>query len=182
MRQSFRQTVLITSAMLGLSAMTALAAPPPGAGSPVNTNAATMPSTNAPAGAASNDQAAPSGQNSMQATVEQHIQDLQTKLQITPQQKAQWDRFTAVMRENAQDMDKLYQARAQAIDSMNAEANMKSYAEMAEHHAQDVRRLVPAFDTLYASMSSSQKQTADQVFREDAMRANHQGETQGKNG
>jgi protein CpxP len=181
MRQSFRQTVLITSAMLGLSAMTALAAPPPGAGSPVNTNAATMPSTNAPAGAASADQAAPSGQN-MQATVEQHIQDLQTKLQITPQQKAQWDRFTAVMRENAQDMDKLYQARAQAIDSMSAEANMKSYAEMAEHHAQDVRRLVPAFDTLYASMSSSQKQAADQVFREDAMRANHQGETQGKSG
>jgi protein CpxP len=182
MRPTFRQTVLTASAILGLGSMAALAAPPPGAANPTNTNPAAMPSQTAPVGAASNQQGAAAGQN-MEATVEQRIQDLQGKLQITPQQKAQWDRFTAVMRENAQDMDKLYETRAQAVESMNAEANMKSYAEMAEHHAQDVRRLVPAFDSLYASMSASQKHAADQVVREDAMRANQNGQaTQGKSG
>ena len=62
-------------------------------------------------------------------------------------------------------MDKVLQACAQSMMSMTAEENMKSYADIASRHAQNVQRLVPAFDALYATMSDGQKKTADQVFR-----------------
>jgi hypothetical protein len=41
---------------------------------------------------------------------------------------------------------------------------------VAMNHAQDMQKLVPAFQTLYDTMSDSQKKTADQVFRDDAHR------------
>jgi hypothetical protein len=183
MRQSFRQTAMIATAIVALGAISAVAAPP-GASDPTAT-----PSTMAPAGgtaapmapagsqaqAQPNEQAANSGQ--MEARIDQRISDLQGKLQISAAQKPQWDHFTQIMRENAREMDKIFQARIQGMDNMNAEQNMKSYASIAQHHAQDVERLVPAFDALYAKMSESQKKTADQVFRDDA----NQGAS-GKNG
>jgi protein CpxP len=170
MRQSLRQTVLATTAILGLSA--AAIAAPPGAGDP----------TKSPSDAQAQAPSSTQGQapNNMTADVEQKISDLQSKLQISSSQKTQWDRFAAVMRENARDMDKVFQARSQSLESMSAEANMKSYAQLAERHAQDVQKLVPAFDALYASMSPSQKQTADQVFRQDAGQG--QAGAAGKNG
>src|SRR5580658_3389402 len=171
MRQSFRRTMLVTSAILGLGTVVAIAAPP-GAGDPTKTTGSTMPSASAPA----TPQAEPA---SMAENVEQRITDLQSKLQISAAQKPQWDRFTQVMRDNARDMDKIFQTRVQAMDTMNAEANMKSYAEIASHHAQDVQRLVPAFDALYASMSPGQKKAADEVFRNDANQGNPNA---GKNG
>jgi TolA-binding protein len=176
MRQSFRQTVLVTTAILGFSAVAAIAAPP-GAGDPTKTTGSAMPSASAPGTAQSG--AANSEPTNIEQNVEQRITDLQSKLQISAAQKPQWDRFTQVMRDNARDMDKVFQTRVQSMDSMNAEANMKSYAEIASHHAQDVQRLVPAFDALYASMSPSQKRAADEVFRNDANQGNA---NTGKNG
>jgi periplasmic protein CpxP/Spy len=49
--------------------------------------------------------------------------------------------------------------------SLNAVENMQSYANIAQRHAQDVQRLVPAFQNLYNSLSDEQRRTADQVFR-----------------
>jgi len=45
---------------------------------------------------------------------------------------------------------------------------MKSYAQVVMAHALDVQKLIPTFQALYATMSDSQKRTADQVFRNDA--------------
>jgi hypothetical protein len=67
-------------------------------------------------------------------------------------------------------MDETYQSRLQALGSMNATENMKSYARISMQHAQNVENLVPVFDALYASMSDAQKHIADQVFRDDANR------------
>jgi hypothetical protein len=188
MRMSFRQSVFITPAVLGaivgLTAMSAIAAPPdatdattpaPSASSPMRTS----PGTSGPAasgtsaGAQDNAQAndsAPATRQSMEAQVEQRIEDLHSKLQITATQEPAWKKFAQTMRDNARKMDQTFEQRIGQMDSMNALDNMKSYARISREHADDVQALLPPFQALYGKMSQSQKQAADQVFREDANR------------
>jgi hypothetical protein len=101
----------------------------------------------------------------MQSLVDRRIADLHARLHITPQQSQQWDQFAQVMRDNARGLDDMYKARASKISGMSAVDNMQSYADIEQHRAQDVEKLVPAFQTLYASLSDQQKKTADQLFR-----------------
>ena len=51
----------------------------------------------------------------------------------------------------------------QALASMNATENMKSYARISMQHAQNVENLVPVFTTrcMVSGMSESQKHIAD---------------------
>lgn len=107
----------------------------------------------------------------MQNLVERRITDLHSRLQITPQQSQQWDQFIQVMRDNAREMDQIYQQRAEKLGSMSAVDNMQSYAQIEQQRAQEVQKLVPAFQTLYASLSDQQKRTADQMFRTYAANA-----------
>jgi hypothetical protein len=62
-------------------------------------------------------------------------------------------------------MDQVYQQRAEKLGSMSAVDNMQSYAQIEQQRAQDVQKLVPAFQALYTSLSDQQKKTADQIFR-----------------
>ena len=62
-------------------------------------------------------------------------------------------------------MDELYQQRAEKMNSMSAVDNMQSYAQIEQQRAQDVQKLVPAFQTLYDSLSDQQKKLADDMFR-----------------
>ncbi len=101
----------------------------------------------------------------MQSLVERRITDLHGKLHITSQQSQPWDQFAQVMRDNAQEMDQIYQQRAEKLGSMSAVDNMQSYAQIEQQRAQDVQKLVPAFQTLYSALSDQQKKTADLVFR-----------------
>ena len=107
---------------------------------------------------------AASGQ-SMQAMVESRITELHNRLHITKEQEPQWQQFTQVMRDNAKGIDAAYQQRAAKLQTMSAVDNMQSYAEIEQTRAQDVQKLVPAFQTLYASLSDQQKKSADQLFR-----------------
>ncbi len=72
------------------------------------------------------------------------------------------------MRENARDMDQAVVERAREYPSMTAVQNMQSYEQIAEAHAQQLKKLVPAFQNLYNAMSDQQKQAADAVFRASA--------------
>jgi len=164
MGKSFRQTVIATTAIIGLSSFAAVAAPP--ASDPTATRPSTMH-----AQPASQTQAN-SGRNKMDKA-EQRISDLHARLLITPAQQPQWDQFALVMRDNARGMDEAFQQRVQTIPGMTASENMQSYARVATDHARDVQKLVPAFQALYDTMSVKQKQTADQVFRDDAHRGDH---------
>jgi periplasmic protein CpxP/Spy len=107
----------------------------------------------------------------MENLVERRIADLHGRLHITAQQSQQWDQFAQVMRDNAKEMDRIYQQRAEKLGSMSAVDNMQSYAQIEQQRAQEVQKLVPAFQTLYASLSDQQKQTADQMFRNYAANA-----------
>jgi periplasmic protein CpxP/Spy len=107
----------------------------------------------------------------MQSLVERRITDLHSKLHITSAQSQQWDQFAQVMRDNAKDTDMGYQQRAEKLGTMTAVDNMQSSAQIEQQRAQDMQKLVPAFQTLYASLSDQQKKTADDLFRNYAARA-----------
>ena len=100
--------------------------------------------------------------------VENRIKELHAQLRITPAEEPQWNQFAEVMRENARAMDQAFRERAQGFESMNAVQNMQSYEKLAQAHAQDLEKLVPAFQKLYDAMPDQQKQLADQVFRTNA--------------
>ena len=105
-----------------------------------------------------------------QARVEKRISDLYKQLQITDAQKPQWEQFAQVMRDNAVSMETLYQDRASRLESMSAVENMQSYEKIAEQHAADMQKLLPAFEALYNSLSDRQKTAADRTFRASAER------------
>ena len=50
---------------------------------------------------------------------------------------------------------------------------MQSYAQVAMDHAQDVQKLVPAFQALYEHDVRQPEAMADQVFRDDAGHRDH---------
>jgi LTXXQ motif family protein len=101
-----------------------------------------------------------------QAAVDQRIRALQSQLGITDAQMPLWSAFTQAMRDNAAATDALFTQRAGAVATMNAPDNMHSYAQIARAYADNTERLATAFDSLYASLSDTQKQAADTLFRQ----------------
>jgi hypothetical protein len=51
---------------------------------------------------------------------------------------------------------------------MNAVDVVKSYETVIEAHEEGMKHFVPAFEALYDTMSDSQKQVADSMFRTQA--------------
>jgi hypothetical protein len=96
---------------------------------------------------------------------EKRITDLHAKLAITPAQEPLWSSVADVMRDNAKKMDALTQARTQNATTMTAVDDLKSYGEIADAHADGIKKFTPAFSALYDSMSDEQKATADSMFR-----------------
>ena len=156
MHQALRLTALSASLFASLAVADAYAQSP----------AAQSPAGTAPRATSARQE--PDRRISEVNAVEQRITALRAKLQITSAQEPQWNQFAQVMRDNAKRMDDTFQQRVQGIATMNAEANMASYAQVAMSHAQGMQNLVPAFHALYGTMTVLQKRAADQVFRDDA--------------
>jgi len=110
-----------------------------------------------------------SPQSQMQTATEQRISGLQAQLAITSEQMPQWTAFAQVMRDNAQTTDMLFRQRAAGLQSMNAVANMQSYAQISRAYADGTEKLATSFDTLYGTLSVPQKQAADTLFKQQAM-------------
>ena len=157
MFRSFRYTLLIATAAIGMSVVATAAVPDPVAA----TTGAVTPAKIATPAAVDKDP-------NLVGRVEQRITDLHTKLQITAAQQPQWDRFTAVMRDNARSMVRGFDARVEKLPTMTAPESMQSYATMSMEHAAEMQKLVPAFTSLYATMSDAQKKLADTVFLDEA--------------
>ena len=132
-------------------------------------SAAPTPPTAAPAAAQSSGASAPSA--ATQAAVDQRIRTLQSQLGVTEAQMPLWTAFAQAMRENAAATDALFTQRAGAVATMKAPDNMHSYAQIARAYADNTERLATAFDSLYASLSDTQKQAADTLFRQQATAA-----------
>jgi hypothetical protein len=137
-------------------------------------SAAPLPPTvapTAPAPAATPPTGSPASSAATQAAADQRIKMLQSQLGITEAQMPLWSAFTQAMRDNAAATDALFTQRAGAVATMNAPDNMHSYAQIARAYADNTERLATAFDSLYASLSDTQKQAADTLFRQQATAA-----------
>jgi protein CpxP len=116
---------------------------------------------------------ATAGTTSKTDRVEARIKELYTKLKITPAQEELWNNVTQVMRDNAKTMEALIKARSEKAGTMTAVDDLKSYGEIADAHADGIKKFIPVFEPLYASMSDVQKKNADTFFR-------HHGPTKSK--
>jgi hypothetical protein len=105
-----------------------------------------------------------------ESRVEARIKDLHAKLKITQAQEEQWTKVAQVMRENAKSMDTLTHARFEHAKTMTAIDDLKSYGEITDAHADQIKKFTPVFATLYASMSDTQKKAADELFRHGGRR------------
>jgi protein CpxP len=121
----------------------------------------TQPGTAQPA-------AASQAQTQVLAAAEQRINGLQTQLAITQAQAPQWFAFAQVMRDNAKTTDALFRQRAATAQSMDAVANMQSYAQISRAYADGTEQLATAFQALYATLSEQQRKAADTLFRQQA--------------
>ena len=141
-------------------------APAPAAGTrPAAAVMAQAGSTQAPAATAP----APAGAATTKASradyVGARINELHTKLKITPEQEEQWKKVTEVMRENASRMEEVSKARADKATTMTAVEDLKAYGEITDVHAEGIKKFVAVFEPLYNSLSDAQKKTADTLFR-----------------
>jgi LTXXQ motif family protein len=95
--------------------------------------------------------------------VEANIATLRQRLQITPGQETQFSAVANVMRENARAGASVPQqppANATAVDDLRAEIQYDE-VELA-----GLKRLLPALEALYSTLSPAQKKMADAVFRQ----------------
>jgi len=98
------------------------------------------------------------------AGVEAHIKDLHNQLKITSAEEDQWSKVAQVMRDNAAQMMDMMSKRDANESTMSAVDDLNSYGDIAQVHADDVKKLSAVFEPLYNSMSDAQKKTADTVF------------------
>ena len=82
-----------------------------------------------------------------------------------------WDAFAQAMRDNAVSTDALFAQRVGSVATMSAVDNMHSYAQIARAYADNTQHLAAAFDSLYASLTDTQKQAIDTLFRQQAAAA-----------
>lgn len=154
-----RNLVVLTTASF-LTVGGALAAAPAAfaqAAAPADSNAAPVAPQTAPA-------ATPKPSRHSDAAVEARIKRLHDQLKITPAESDQWNAVAQIMRDNERQIDDLTQARDKDAGTMSAIDNLRNYQMIADAHADGLKKLVPAFATLYGAMSDRQKATADTVF------------------
>jgi protein CpxP len=103
--------------------------------------------------------------------VEHHITDMHAKLKITAAEESQWKEVADTMRENAKAMDKAIDKRDASLGSATAIDDLNAYADIAQAHANGVKKLAKSFSGLYSMMSDDQKKEADEIFSH----RNHEG-------
>lgn len=96
---------------------------------------------------------------------EARIKQLQGALKITAAQEESWNNVTRVMRENAKEMDAVAKDRAASTKVMNAVEHMELHSQITEAHLNQLKKFIPPFEALYASMSDEQKKSTDKIFR-----------------
>lgn len=95
--------------------------------------------------------------------VNERIGELHEKLGVTANQETKWKPVASIIRENEATIHRLVEARNNK-ENMNAVQDLKSYEKIAAAHEQGLKKLVPAFEKFYNSLSEDQKKTADNMF------------------
>ena len=100
--------------------------------------------------------------------VDQRLAVLKKTLVITPAQQPDWHGFATVMRNNATGLWQMYNERNAKLGTMNALANIESYAAITGRQADDMNALSAAFQILYGILTPAQQVKADILFRREA--------------
>lgn len=95
--------------------------------------------------------------------VEAQLAEIRTRLGITAAQQPHFENFANVLKQNAQAMEAMIQ-KAMPQARPNAVEGLRIAASFAQTEADNLKRLVPALEALYASLSEQQKRTADEMF------------------
>jgi hypothetical protein len=97
--------------------------------------------------------------------VEGHIAFLKTELKITSAQESQWQKVAQAMRQGAERMKALRDAkRAEADKPTTSLERLKAREKFTQAHAESTRAFVAAYEPLYNAMSEEQRQAADALF------------------
>jgi protein CpxP len=96
---------------------------------------------------------------------ETRIKELHTKLHITTQQEVLWGVVAQAMRDNAEEMEGLIQARMQNKSQMGAIENLGAFEQITQAHADGIKKFVAALQPLYDDMTPAQQKNADLVFQ-----------------
>jgi hypothetical protein len=99
--------------------------------------------------------------------IESQIADLQKKLRITTAQQPLFDAFAQIMRQNAQALDAEMRQQQQKSGT-TAVDDLRASAQLAEAEAEGLKRLLPAFQSLYDSLPDPQKRLADAAMGQPA--------------
>ncbi|HEY1722343.1 MAG TPA: Spy/CpxP family protein refolding chaperone [Magnetospirillaceae bacterium] len=137
------------------------------------------PADNSQAAPAAPAQAAAPAAGKHEDRVDARIKELHAKLHITEAQKPQWDAYVQTLRDNAAAMDQGSQQLSDAAKARMTKAKMtalddlKAYEQFADakanvdqQHSEGLKKLVPAFEALYNTMSDHQKKITDRMFDE----------------
>ncbi|MFY9629158.1 MAG: Spy/CpxP family protein refolding chaperone [Methylocystis sp.] len=95
---------------------------------------------------------------------EARIKELRGRLKITAAQEALWNSVAQIMRDNAATFRANVPDRSAQPDTSTAVDDLKAFQIIADEHASGLRKLIPAFEALYASMPAPQQKHADKVF------------------
>lgn len=106
--------------------------------------------------------AAPS-QAQPEDAVATHLAELKKQLDITAAQQPKFDEFAKVVKQNAETMDSAMQKMQQKAQQ-NAVENLRAAASLTQTEADNLKRLVPALEALYGSLTEQQKHVADEMF------------------
>jgi hypothetical protein len=96
--------------------------------------------------------------------VDGRIAFLKVELRITPAQELQWQQVEAAMRESAKTLDQTITTARQNRAGMNAIQRLELRDQFAKVRTENNDRFLAAFKPLYASLSSEQQRTADQLI------------------
>jgi hypothetical protein len=97
---------------------------------------------------------------------EARIKELHDKLHITAAQETLWGNVAQTMRDNGKTFHASMTDRSTRLKTMTAVDDLKSYQIVADQHSDGLKRLIPAFEALYATMTPAQQKHADHVFGE----------------
>ena len=93
--------------------------------------------------------------------IEANIAQLHQRLQITPTQEPRFEALANVMRQNARMMP-----NAPPPTNLDPIQGLRFAIQTGEQELVGLKRLLPALQAFYASLSPAQRQIADQVFRQ----------------
>lgn len=108
---------------------------------------------------------------SRDATMEARIHYLHDRMRITAEQEELFDGVARAMRDTPRNFTPFLKERLSAMTSGSAPELLHAYQALGEAQLGSLRRIVDAFEPLYAGLSENQKKIADAVLREGAQGA-----------